>query len=147
VKSYALVLFSIVALASFALADTPKTPPTPPPPQEDPIGERLFPAELIMSHQLEISLDAKTRAAMVDDIQKFQTQVVKVQWDMKSEGDTLAHMLDDARPDETKVLAQADKVMTLERDMKRAHLGLLVRLKGRLTPAQQATLQKLRHAR
>ena len=142
-KLYTLIVLG--ALAGAALADAPKSPPTPPPPQEDPIGERLFPAELIMSHQRDIGLDDKTRAAMVDDIQRFQTQAVKLQWDLKSEGDSLAKLLDDAHPDEAKVLGQADKVMGLERDMKRAHLGLLVRLKGKLTPAQQAILQKARH--
>ncbi|TMQ12996.1 MAG: periplasmic heavy metal sensor [Deltaproteobacteria bacterium] len=146
-KSCALILFSLLALAGAAVADTPKPPPAPPPPQEDPLGERLFPPELIMSHQRDIGLDDKTRSAMVDDIQQFQTAAVKLQWDMKAEGDALARMLDDARPDEAKVLAQADKVMGLEREMKRAHLGLLVRLKGKLTPAQQATLQKARRGR
>ena len=138
-----LVICMLLAVATTAHADAPKQPP---PPQEDPIGERLFPAELIMMHQREIALDDKTRAAIVDDIQKFQAQAVKIQWDMKAEGDALAHLLEEARPDEAKVLAEADKVMAFEHDMKRAHLGLLVRLKNRLTPAQQATLQKVRHA-
>jgi Spy/CpxP family protein refolding chaperone len=142
-KSVLVLAFMLVA-AGTALGDP--TPPQPQQPPEDPIGERLFPAELIMSHQRDINLDDKTRAAMVEDIQKFQTVAIKVQWDMKSEGDALAKLLDDARPDETKILAQADKVMALERDLKRAHLGLLVRLKAKLTPPQQATLQKLRHA-
>ena len=141
-----LLICIILAIASTALADAPKSPPQAPPPQEDPIGERLFPAELIMMHQREIALDDKTRAAIVDDIRHFQTQAVKIQWDMKSEGDSLAHLLEEAHPDEAKVLAEADKVMALEHDMKRAHLGLLVRLKNRLTPAQQAILQKVRHA-
>jgi Spy/CpxP family protein refolding chaperone len=137
---------SLVILCSLAvLAVAQPAPPQQPP--SDPIGERLFPAELVMTHQREINLDDKTRAAIVEDIQKFQAQAVKLQWDMKTEGDTLTKLLDDARPDEAKVLAQADKIMALERDMKRAHLGLLVRIKGRLTPAQQATLQKLRAKR
>jgi Spy/CpxP family protein refolding chaperone len=140
-----LVIIAIITCARIAVAQ-PHPPQEPPPPQDDPIGERLFPAELIMSHQRDIALDDKTRAVMVEDIQKFQAQIVKLQWDMKAEGEGLAKLLDGAHPDEAKVLAQADKVMSLERDMKRAHLGLLVRLKGRLTPAQQASLQKARRA-
>ncbi len=138
-KTYVIVIL----LACAAVAHAQPAPPAPP---EDPIGDRLFPAELIMSHQREIGLDAKTRQAMVEDIQRFQSQAVKLSWDMKAEGETLARLLDAPHPEEAKVLAQADKVMELERQMKRAHLGLLVRLKSRLTPAQQATLRKVRHA-
>lgn len=144
-----LLVLVLVLLAGTALADAPKPQPPQQPqqPHDDPIGERLFPAELIMSHQRDINLDDKTRAAMVEDIQKFQSAVIKLQWDIKAEGDTLAKLLDDPRPDEAKILAQADKVMSIEREIKRAHLSLLVRLKGKLSPTQQATLQKLRRAR
>jgi Spy/CpxP family protein refolding chaperone len=139
-----LSLIIVCVLAGLAHAQPQQPQPQQPQQPQDPLGERLFPAELIMSHQQEIGLDDKTRTAMVDDIQRFQTLAVKLQWDMRAEGDALARLLDAARPDEAKVLAQADKVMALEREMKRAHLGLLVRLKGRLTPAQQATLRKVR---
>jgi len=140
-KPNAVVLCCILIAVGVASADTSQ----PPPPPEDPIGERLFPPELVMSHQRELALDDKTRDAIVDDIQRFQAQIVKIQWNLKAEADALARLLEEARPDEAKVLAQADKVMAAEREMKRAHLGLLVRLRNRLTPAQQATLQKVRH--
>jgi Spy/CpxP family protein refolding chaperone len=140
-----------VVLALLLVAGVAHSQPAAPPhptmqPPDDPVGERLFPPELIMSHQRELALDGKTRAAMVEDVQRFQTLVVKLQWDLKQEGEALAKLLEAAQPDEEKVLAQADKVMALEREVKRAHLGLLVRLKSRLTPAQQAMLQKVRRA-
>ena len=46
--------------------------------------------------------------------------------------------------DEAKVLAEADKVMALEHDLKKAHLTLLIRLKNALTPTQQVRLRGLR---
>jgi hypothetical protein len=46
--------------------------------------------------------------------------------------------------DEAAVLAQADKVMGLEREVKKAHLALLVRIKNLLTEAQKAKLTELR---
>ena len=137
------VVLALLLLAGVAHAQ-PAAAPHPMPPPDDPIGERLFPPELIMSHQRELALEGKVRASMVEDIQRFQALVVKLQWDLKQEGEALAKLLEAAQPDEAKVLAQADKVMALEREVKRAHLGLLVRLKARLTPAQQATLQKVR---
>lgn len=37
----------------------------------------------------------------------------------------------------------ADRVMALEREIKRAHLGMLVRIKTALTPEQLAKLEEL----
>ena len=45
---------------------------------------------------------------------------------------------------EQQALAQLDKVLEIERDIKRLHIGLAVRLKNRLTPEQQEQLNKMR---
>jgi Spy/CpxP family protein refolding chaperone len=42
------------------------------------------------------------------------------------------------------VLEQADKIMGLEREVKRAHLTLLLRIKNTLTPEQIAKLEAMR---
>jgi hypothetical protein len=39
---------------------------------------------------------------------------------------------------------QADKIITIERELKRTHLGLLVRLRNLLTDTQRARLLELR---
>jgi len=46
--------------------------------------------------------------------------------------------------DETAVLAQVDKVLALERQVKRTQILLLVRIKNLLTEPQQAKLAELR---
>jgi len=38
---------------------------------------------------------------------------------------------------EQQALAQLDKVLDIEREIKRLHIGLAMRLKNRLTPQQQ----------
>ena len=53
-------------------------------------------------------------------------------------------ILDAPRIDEAKALAQADKVMGFERDVKKAHLGALIRIRNVLTDAQRAKLAALR---
>ncbi|HEY0728805.1 MAG TPA: hypothetical protein VGD38_12090, partial [Pyrinomonadaceae bacterium] len=45
---------------------------------------------------------------------------------------------------EQQALAQLDKVLEIEREVKRLHIGLAVRLKNRLTPEQQEQLHKWR---
>jgi Spy/CpxP family protein refolding chaperone len=45
---------------------------------------------------------------------------------------------------EQHALAQLDKVLDIEREIKRLHIGLAVRLKNRLTPEQQEQLHNMR---
>jgi Spy/CpxP family protein refolding chaperone len=46
--------------------------------------------------------------------------------------------------DEQQVLAQLDKVLAAEREVKREQVTLLVRIKNKLTPEQQGKLVELR---
>jgi len=46
--------------------------------------------------------------------------------------------------DEAQTLAQLDKLLNAERDIKRAQIALLVRLKNKLTAEQQEKLMELR---
>jgi len=133
-----LVVLCVVFSAAPVLAD-----PQPPAAPVDPIGDRLWPPDAIMSHQRELGLDATTRDKLVAEIQRFQTAAVKIQWDMQAAGGELAQLLGADRVDEAAALAAADKVMQLEHDLKRAHLQLLIRLKNVLTPAQQTRLRQL----
>ena len=47
--------------------------------------------------------------------------------------------------DEQEALAQLDKVLATERDIKREQITLLVRIKDKLTPEQQAKLVEIRN--
>jgi Spy/CpxP family protein refolding chaperone len=49
--------------------------------------------------------------------------------------------------DEAQVLEQVDRILTLEREIKRAQMGLMVRIKNTLTPAQQTKLREVREQR
>ena len=114
------------------------------PAPEDAIAQRLIPPELIMGHQKEIGLDDKQRGAIVKEIQSAQGQILEVQWQMQGAVEELVKLLDAARIDEARALAQADKVMDLERTLKKAHLGMLIRIRNVLTDAQRAKLAGLR---
>lgn len=131
----ALTLFLVCAAAAWA------QPPTPAP---DPIAPHVFLPELVMRHASDIALDERQRAALKDAVVKMQSRFLDLQWDVQGESEKLGRLLQ-ARPvDETAVLAQADKVMGLEREIKKAHLSLLVRIKNLLTDAQQEKLRELR---
>ncbi len=55
-------------------------------------------------------------------------------------------MLDAPRIDESRALAQADRVMSLEHDVKKSHPALLIRIRNLLTDEQRAELAKMRKA-
>jgi Spy/CpxP family protein refolding chaperone len=132
-----LLWIPILLVAAVAHADGPK-------PGDDPIGARLFPPELIMKHQRELGIDDKQRDTIVAEVQKTQAQIVPLQWQMQGASEAMAKLLDAPRIDEAKVLAQADKVMAIERDFKRAHLTLLIRIRNLLTESQRSKLMELR---
>jgi Spy/CpxP family protein refolding chaperone len=115
-------------------------------PQRDPIRERLFPPELVMQHQAELGIDDRQRAALTKELAAFQSQIVDLQWKMSAAADDLARLLDAPRIDEARALAQADRVMSLEHDVKKSHLGLLIRIRNLLTDEQRAELVRMRKA-
>ena len=116
-------------------------------PPEDPIAKYLVPPELIMQHAPEIALTDAQSATIRDEVRATQKKFIDLQWDMQDETAKMTQLLQQSPVDEAKVLERADKIMSLEREMKRAQLGLLVRLKNLLTAAQIAKLNALRAAR
>lgn len=131
------VLF-LIALCGFTLAARADGP------GDDPIARAVFPPELVMKHAQEINLDDRQRAAIKEEVQKMQAQATDAQFDLQGESQKLVRLLQ-ARPvDESSVLAQVDKVLNLERQVKRSQILLLVRIKNLLTEPQQARLAELR---
>ena len=107
----------------------------------------LFPPELVMQHQQAIRLTSEQRTAITQGIRDFQLKVVELQWKMQDEAQKLTELVQGPKVDETQTLTQVDRVLSIEREIKRAHMALLVRIKNTLTPEQQTTLASLRGAK
>jgi len=137
-KSSLLVLLVMAPLAGLAQQPSPDT---------DPIGRYLIAPELVMSHSEQIGLNDKQRAAIKGEIQKMQTKFIDAQWALQEQTTRMTQLLQQTPADETRILEQADKIMALEREIKRAHLTLLVRIRNALTPEQIAKLETLRRAK
>jgi hypothetical protein len=136
------------------LAELPPVPPSPaapppaPPPPRAPIDElaqSLFAPDLILKYRQDIGLDDAQSKSLKELVQKAQSKFLDLQWDMQAEAGKLAQLLRGSRIDENAAIAQADKVLGMEREVKKAQLSLLVRIKNLLTPAQQDKLAELRH--
>ena len=117
-----------------------------PSPGEDPLARFLFPPDKVLAHAQAIGLDEAQRQGIRAELQKAQSRFLDLQFEMQPETEKLARLLQEKPADETKVLAQADKVMALERDVKKTQLALLLRIRNLLTPAQQAKLGELSRA-
>ena len=129
-------LLVLLTLTTLALAD--------PQPQDDPIGQSLFPPEMLMKYQTEIGLDENQQTTIKGEIQKAQSKFMDFQWQMQTETQKMMKLLQAKPVDEVKVLAQADKVMDLEREVKKTQLTLLIRIKNSLSEQQQSKLMELR---
>ena len=115
-------------------------------PHPDPLGGAFFPPELVMRYQTVIDLQDNQRATLQQAIQQAQSVALSSQFKLGAEGEKLAKLIQGNVLDETAVLEQVDHVLAAEREVKRAQIGLLVRIKNTLTPAQQAKLRELRGA-
>jgi Spy/CpxP family protein refolding chaperone len=114
------------------------------PQPDDPMAQHLFPPDLVMKHASEIGLDDGQKKKLREVFQALQTKMVDSQWTMQEETEKLLELLRARAVDEHAALAQADRVMTLEREIKRMHLQMLVRIKNMLTEVQQNRLKELR---
>jgi Spy/CpxP family protein refolding chaperone len=126
---------SVTGAAAGAVGDAP---------QPDELAQNLFPPELVLKYRQEIGLDELQSKSLKDMVQKAQSRFLDLQWDMQSESGKLEHLLRAPRIDENAAIAQADKVLGMEREVKKAQLSLLVRIKNLLSPAQQDKLAELR---
>jgi len=144
VKTLRMALVPALALLAVAVLGAQQPPPPPGQPPEDPLGRVLFPPELVMQHQQEIGLRPEQRATITKAIQDFQTRVVDLQWRMQEQSQRLAGLLDKPAVDQTAALAQVDELLGVEREVKRAHLTLLIQIKNALSAEQQAKLAAAR---
>jgi Spy/CpxP family protein refolding chaperone len=116
----------------------------PRPPAGDPLARYLFPPELIMANQRAINLTDSQRNAVQQVMADAQGKFVPLQFKMSAEVEKLQSLLMPASVDEAKVLEQVDRVLAVERDVKRAQLSLMIRIKNLLTEQQQNVLHMQR---
>lgn len=133
-----LCVLVLILTGTLALAQSPPANPG------DELGQNLLAPELVLKYRQEIGLDSSQSKALKEMIQKAQSRFLDLQWDMQAETRKLATLLK-ARPVNSEAaLAQVDRVLNVERDVKKAQLGLLINIKNLLSNAQQDQLMELR---
>jgi Spy/CpxP family protein refolding chaperone len=115
-------------------------------PGSDPIGDSLFPPELVMAHQQEIGLTEEQRDYLKVESRKAQLRFTELQWQLLDESEKLAALVKQEHVDEQQTLATLDKILDVEREIKRLQMSLVVRIKNKLTPEQQTRLMDIKRA-
>ena len=138
------VAFSVVP----AIAQEPPQPEQPrtPKPPHDPFGP-MFPPELVMQNQRELGLTDQQKTYMRTEIGKTSARFNDLQWQLQDAMEVLHETMKAAQVNEQQALAQLDKVLETEREIKRLHMELAIKIKNNLTPDQQQKLQGMRHDR
>ena len=120
----------------------PNHPHPPPPP--DPLAHLMFPPDMILGHMRELNLTDEQKTFMRSEISKTTAAFQDLQWKLQDQMELLQETMKSTSVNEQQAMAQLDKVLDVEREIKRLHIGLAVRLKNRLTPEQQEQLHKMR---
>jgi Spy/CpxP family protein refolding chaperone len=110
----------------------------------DPLAEVMFPPEMIMGHARELGVTDEQKTFMRGEVQKTTTRFLELQWQLQDAMEALHQTMKSNSVDEQQALSQLDKVLDTERQIKRLHFSLGIRLKNQLTAEQQAKLRGMR---
>jgi len=141
----------ILASCAFVSAQQPQPADGPsqqmqqrmPPPPPD-LADAMFPPEMIMQHARELNLTSEQKTFMRDEIQKTTTRFNDLQWQLQDAMEALHETMKANQVNEQQALAQLNKVLDAEREIKTLHMGMAIRIKNKLTPDQQMKLQTMR---
>ena len=141
-------LFSVVPVSAQeppqGQAPQPQGGGPPPRPPHDPLGDAMFPPELVMQHQRELALTDEQKAFMRSEINRTTTRFNELQWQLQDAMEALHETMKANSVNEQLALSQLDKVLDSEREIKRSHMELAIRIKNKLTPEQQTKLQEMK---
>src|ERR1051325_6583044 len=135
-----LLAFGVVA-AQQPQPDQPQQPRMPPPP--DLMNNSVFPPDVIMEHQRELGLTDQQKAFMRGEINKTSTVFNDLQWQLQDAMEALRDTMKADQVNEQLALTQLDKVLDAEREIKKLHMALAIRIKNNLTADQVQKLQEL----
>jgi Spy/CpxP family protein refolding chaperone len=149
------VMAMTLVIAATAIAQ-PSQPPqgsmpqgqprqTQPPPPDDPLADAMFPPDMIMQHQRELGLTDEQKQFMRSEIQRTTTRFNELQWQLQDAMEALHETMKAPQVNEEQALAQLNKVLDAEREIKTLHMGMAIRIKNKLTPEQQMKLQAMRN--
>ena len=107
------------------------------------LDQALFGPEIVMHHAEELGLDDSQRQAIQEEFAKSRQKFGAMQMALEREVVVFTQMLQQPAVDETAALAQLDKVLEGERQIKRARLSLSLSIRGKLNASQQSRVREI----
>ena len=111
--------------------------------KSDPFAGAFFPPEMVMQARDQIGLTQEQQEAFRTHGEKVQSRSTELRAKLERETDALAALAKQERVEEAAIIAQLDKVLDAERELKHLQIGLMVAIKNLLTPEQQAKLREV----
>jgi Spy/CpxP family protein refolding chaperone len=133
---------SYVGLGRAQVQPPPGEPPEPPA-EAARVHELLIPPALIVRNQRALRLTGDQRSFIIEQIRDARSRHAALRWDLEDEMEQLAALVEQSSAEEGELVAQLDRVLDAEREIKRAMLLLAVRVRNILTPEQLEMLKKL----
>jgi Spy/CpxP family protein refolding chaperone len=154
-QAFALLILALTIGFAVVPANAQEGPPRPqepgqaPPPRmpHDPLANVMFPPEMVMQHQRELELTDQQKTYMRSEIGKTSARFNDLQWQLHDAMEALGETMKGAQVNEQQALAQLDRVLETEHQIKRLHMELAIKIKNNLTPDQQQKLQNMKRIR
>ena len=133
----------LIALISLIASLSPLFAAEPAKKAADPFTGMFFPPELVLMAQDRIALTPGQLEAVRARVAKTQPLSEGLRVKMERESTALMALTKQERVEEAALLAQLDKVLDVEREVKHLQIGSAVAIKNLLTPEQQAKLREI----
>lgn len=112
--------------------------------QKDPFQGKLFAPNVILEHQDELGLTKEQFTAIRSAVVEVQGSVAEHEWDLREAYLHVLEDLDESPVDADKVLANVEKALLAENEVKKLQVGLLLELRNLLTDEQMDYLQSVK---
>ncbi|WP_299456891.1 Spy/CpxP family protein refolding chaperone [uncultured Microscilla sp.] len=112
-------------------------------PRQPHLKQGFFPPEMVMQNQQKIGLTTSQQQYISNEMQRTQAAFNKLQWALHREMEKMHTLTQQTKVNEKAALLQLEKILALERQIKKQQLRLMIRIKNQLTDKQKATLKKI----
>jgi len=109
----------------------------------DPFKDSIFPPELIVQNQQALGLSDEQKSAIREIMKKSMVQFTDLLWQQGVEQEIMASLMKLEKVDEAKAIAQLDKLLNIEHEIKRLFLCTMLKVKNMLSAEQQLKIRAL----
>ena len=110
------------------------------------LRDHFFPPELIMQNQESLGLTDDQKSEIREIMKKTVADFTDLQWQESAEQEAMSSLLKEDKIDEGKTLDQLDKLLGIENQIKKLHIGTMIRVLNILSPEQKTKLNELKNS-